>query len=63
MNIKGIIERVKNNIDCIVYPPNGLPKVAEGYELPEDMLEFYSICGGIGLYVNTEGIEGVIDDR
>jgi hypothetical protein len=38
---------------CTVYPPAGLPTVAEGHVLPADIREFYSLCGGITLFADA----------
>lgn len=55
MFIKELVEIVTKISDCIVYPSNGLPIVPDGYILPNDIKEFYSLCGGMDLYLNTEG--------
>lgn len=55
MSIKELVEIVTKINDCRVYTPNGLPIVPEGYILPSDIKEFYSLCGGMDLYLNTEG--------
>jgi antitoxin YokJ len=36
--------------DCVVLPEADLPKVASDYELPQDLVEFYSLCGGVELF-------------
>jgi hypothetical protein len=55
MSIKELLQIVTKISDCRVYPSTGLPKVPDGYILPSDIKEFYSLCGGIDLYSNTEG--------
>lgn len=38
--------------DCLVAPPAGLPVIP--YQLPPDLLEFFSHCGGIQLFAGSE---------
>lgn len=54
MNIKEIIEMISKNPQCIVNPPKGLPNIPDGLELPADIKEFYSICGGIRMFDGEE---------
>lgn len=54
MDIKELVTRITNLDDCIVAPPNGLPLLEEGYELPLDLKRFYELCGGVSLFVSSE---------
>lgn len=50
MDILEIINKVKNDPECIVYPPCGLPLLGKGVELPNDLKIFYENCGGISFF-------------
>lgn len=50
MNIKQLITKIKTLPDCIVYPPSGLPCAGKENYLPNDVVEFYTLCGGISLF-------------
>lgn len=53
--INQLITQIKALSNCSVYNPEGIPKVAEEkHVLPKDLLEFYSLCGGIVLFENEE---------
>lgn len=55
MNIGELIEKIKNTPDCVVFPAKGLPKLGnKSHQLPNDLKNFYSICGGISLYISKE---------
>lgn len=50
MNITMLIARIRNTADCVVLPPAGLPIVEQQYSLPDDVREFYTLCGGVRLF-------------
>ena len=55
MNVKDFIELVKKMSDCDVYPPNGYPVlVHDKHHLPDDLKEFYTLCGGLGLFLESD---------
>src|SRR6476469_8766414 len=54
MDVRALIRAIQANSDCIVYPPNGLPIVAEGDSLPQDLRLFYELCGGIDMFQSSE---------
>lgn len=54
MKVKELLKKISTLSDCKVYPPNGLPITDENLDLPEDVKEFYSLCGGITLYENKD---------
>lgn len=39
---------------CVLHPPQGLPKLAEGHALPHDLREFYLLCGGASLHEDAD---------
>src|SRR5688500_5635919 len=49
-----IIEEARRTPGCTVSPACGLPAVPAGCELPADLREFYSLCGGIDLFPNED---------
>lgn len=54
MSIVQLINKIKLNDSCIVYPARGLPQLEKGYKLPEDVKQFYSLCGGMKLYHDSD---------
>jgi hypothetical protein len=48
-----LIEAYRVRPDCVVYPPCGIPTLAEGHVLSADLRQFYEACGGIALFVET----------
>lgn len=54
MSIQKLIEIVRNLPNCIVYPSNGFPLVEDEYTLPEDVKEFYELCGGVALFEQSD---------
>jgi len=53
MCIENLIKKIKTIPDCVVYPPNGLPVVEEGFVLPSDVKDFYHLCGGVKLFTKN----------
>jgi hypothetical protein len=49
-----IIEEAKRTLGCAVSPACGLPALQTGCELPADLREFYSLCGGIDLFPHED---------
>jgi antitoxin YokJ len=54
MGVKELLEKVSTLPDCEIFPPNGLPNTDGNLELPKDVQEFYSLCGGLTLYENAD---------
>jgi antitoxin YokJ len=53
MNLKVLVDQVKAEPTCRVLAPAGLPAVSARYVCPPDLLEFYSLCGGISLFESS----------
>lgn len=51
--IRDLIEKVRAKVDCEILPPAGLPMITDRHRLPEDVEEFYRLCGGIRYFVNS----------
>jgi hypothetical protein len=60
MVLEQLIKKIKTIPDCVVYPPNGLPDIEEKYQLPDDIKEFYHLCGGVCLYINGECTANIV---
>lgn len=54
MNMLDLITAMQSDPACTLYPPAGLPALPPGLTLPEDMLLFYTHCGG-GYLFGEEG--------
>ncbi|WP_251862288.1 SMI1/KNR4 family protein [Clostridium sp. Marseille-Q2269] len=50
MDIKLLIEKIKTLPNCKVYSQKKLPIPNQKHILPEDVKEFYELCGGISLF-------------
>ncbi|WP_313584977.1 SMI1/KNR4 family protein [Lacrimispora sp.] len=55
MDIKEIIFEFKKDNNFEIKDPCGYPILKNGHVLPDDMKEFYSICGGIVCYIERGG--------
>ena len=54
MELNVIIEKMKENENFIVREPKGKPQIKGKHILPEDVVAFYEMCGGIECYVKGE---------
>lgn len=54
MDIKELIDSIRNTSGCSVYDPCGLPVLNNKMELPKDLKKFYEICGGVSLFEDKE---------
>lgn len=52
-DIPTLLDHLAKNSQCQIYPPQGLPQV-ERHELPLDVLQFYSLCGGVDLFSDAD---------
>jgi hypothetical protein len=50
----GAAKSIRSRSDCLVFPTAGLPNVAAGHRLPDDVADFYAECGGADLFVGKE---------
>lgn len=55
MNIKDLFKTLGNLSNFEIKPPCGFPKLKEGHVLPDDLKEFYTMCGGINCYTEEGG--------
>lgn len=55
MEIEKILQKINEMNECKVHPPAGLPtKIEKDDILSKDLLEFYSVCAGIDLFVDKD---------
>lgn len=59
MSVKELLDLVAASSRAVVLPPAGRPTVGAGYRLPQDLAEFYKLCGGIE-FLDTPQHYGVI---
>ncbi|KKB73052.1 MULTISPECIES: SMI1/KNR4 family protein [Bacillus] len=53
--INQFITEIKSLPNCRIHKPAGLPEIDQTkHILPEDVKEFYRLCGGVSLYENEE---------
>ncbi|GHO79377.1 SMI1/KNR4 family protein [Ktedonobacter sp. SOSP1-85] len=54
LSIQELVEKIRITPDCFVATPCGLPQISKEHQCPDDVREFYEICGGVSLFVNAE---------
>ena len=54
LSIKELVDKTRTTPDCYMANPCGLPQISTEHQLPDDVREFYEICGGASLFENTE---------
>ena len=55
MDIERIIDLIRKDSNFEVKQPCGYPQVLKGHVLPDDLKEFYRLCGGIDFYIEYGG--------
>lgn len=50
MLIEELVSRIRALPNCTVLPPSGVPKTNEEQKLPDDIIRFYELCGGVTLF-------------
>jgi antitoxin YokJ len=53
MSIEKLLTRIQATPDCRIDTPAGLPVMEEPYRLPDDLRNFYQLCGGLSLAENA----------
>jgi len=52
--MKKLIDEIARSGDCVVLPSSGFPKGISSEASHSDIVEFYTLCGGILFYPNSE---------
>lgn len=51
MNIGELLTALQEHSDCLVWPSAGQPTInTTAHRLPDDLAEFYNLCGGVELF-------------
>ena len=53
-NVLKLLEILKKDQECKIYPPDGIPVIKAGLKMPDDLRDFYEICGGVELFPEKE---------
>lgn len=53
-DVRAIVDRIAATPGCTVSPPCGLPTIRDDEVLPQDLMEFYLICGGAQLFADAD---------
>lgn len=48
-----LLTQIREQKDCFVYPPVGLPTIHADHILPDDVKEFYGLCDGVSFNLNS----------
>ncbi|MEH7348501.1 SMI1/KNR4 family protein [Gottfriedia acidiceleris] len=54
MEIQVLIDKIKNTPNCVIHSHSGYPIVEKGHELPNDLYEFFRLCGGMNLFIDGD---------
>lgn len=61
MKVKELINEIKTWPNCKVYPPTGLPSIDDKkHNLPDDIIEFYKLCGGVTLFESESYASNIV---
>ncbi|NGM83770.1 SMI1/KNR4 family protein [Paenibacillus sp. 7124] len=53
MNIEELIKTLNKRSDCILFEPSSLPELTDKIDVPQELIEFYRLCGGGTLFVDS----------
>jgi antitoxin YokJ len=53
MSLERLFLRIQSTPGCRIDSPAGLPVIGMSHHLPDDLLNFYCLCGGLSLAENT----------
>jgi hypothetical protein len=45
-----LLDTIRRTADCFVMPTQGFPTIDPNHVFPDDLIEFYRLCGGISLF-------------
>ena len=54
MAVRDLVELASRSDRCAVHPQAGVPTVRPEHRLPDDLAEFYQLCGGVDLYQGAD---------
>ena len=52
-SLEEIVEYISKRVDCHVFPPSNPPSIAAEHQLPVDLQQFYHLCDGIDLFIDS----------
>jgi hypothetical protein len=52
--MRSLIDEIRKSKECDVLQPSGLPKIKPPHVLPQDLREFYTECGGVHFFRNSD---------
>jgi hypothetical protein len=52
--LEELLSMIRNDPNCAVFPPQGIPVVSPPHILPEDVREFYEYAGGAYLFDKSD---------
>ncbi|MCG8474487.1 MAG: SMI1/KNR4 family protein [Cytophagales bacterium] len=58
--MRSLINEIRKSKDCVVLQPSGLPTVKLPHILPQDLQEFYTECGGIRFFQNSDYVMEIV---
>src|SRR4051812_8496035 len=54
MEILQLLEIISKDANCKVFPSVGKPELPNNIQLPQDLAQFYELCGGVYLFETKE---------
>lgn len=52
--IAELLTRISATPGCLVHGAAGFPKILPGHVIPNDLREFYELCGGVTLFLEAD---------
>lgn len=54
MSLESLLTKIRVTPDCRLLAPAGLPLLGKSHSLPDDVREFYQLCGGVHMAEDTQ---------
>ncbi|WP_027481215.1 SMI1/KNR4 family protein [Deinococcus pimensis] len=52
--LRQLLDQIKSHPDCVVHPTGGLPQPVPPHQLPDDVRDFYTLCGGVEFFSKSD---------
>lgn len=53
MDVATLLAMIREDTRCSIFPVAGEPQVHPAHRLPDDLREFYHLCGGLMLFIGS----------
>lgn len=52
--MRDLINAIRKQEDCVVYPSKGQPALASNLEMPKDLIQYFNLCSGMELFKSQD---------